>query len=64
MIGLVFMLTRIMMNLMIGLVVASMAIMLWMLLATLLLLPGDKRTTRKSMRGASRMLTRALSRMI
>lgn len=64
MIGFAFTLTRMMINIMIGLTVAAVALALWMCLAMLLLLPGDKRGTRRSMHSASRMATRALSRMI
>lgn len=64
MIGLALALTRMMINLMISLTVAGFALGLWMFLAMLLLLSGDKRRAHRSMRSASRMASHGLSRMI
>jgi len=64
MIGLVLMLTRLMINLMIGFMVIGFALAWWMVVAVFLVLPGDKRGIRRSMRSASRMASRALRRMV
>ena len=63
-IGLAFMLTRMMIYLVIGIAVASVALAFWMLLAMLMLLPGDKRGRRRSMRSASRLASRSLRRIV
>jgi predicted metal-binding membrane protein len=60
MIGLVFMLTRMMINFAVGVVTITW----WMFLAIFLLVPGAQAGTRRSMRGASRSVSRAFRRML
>ena len=63
-IGLVFLFTRMTINLVVGGTIVAVALMWWMVVAMMLVLPGDKRATRRSMRSASRMMSRAVRRML